>query len=263
MNIHVEGLKVIVTAGGSGLGYVIAKTFVENGASVCICDVSQDALENAARNTPSLKTWTADVSNAEQVDAFMAEAIETLGGVDVLVNNAGIAGPGGSLEDLDEAGWKQTLDVNLTGMFLTSRRVIPHLKKQKSGSIINIASTAGLWGFPYRAPYCASKWAIVGLTKTMAMELGEFNVRANVICPGSLNNERMEHVIELEMEATGRTEADVREGFTNQVSMKTFIDPEEIASQILYLCSPLGKNISGQAICIDCLLYTSPSPRDS
>ena len=109
MNIHVEGLKVIVTAGGSGLGYVIARTFAENGAHVCICDISQDALENATRNTPSLKTWTADVSNAEQVDAFIAEAIAEMGGIDVLVNNAGIAGPGGSLEDLDEAGWKLSL----------------------------------------------------------------------------------------------------------------------------------------------------------
>ncbi|MFK7800364.1 MAG: SDR family oxidoreductase [Anaerolineae bacterium] len=251
MKINVAGLKVIVTAGGSGLGNVIAKTFAENGAEVCICDISQKLLDDATRTTPSLKSWTTDVSQADQVDTFMVEAIGSMGGVDVLVNNAGIAGPGGNLEDLDEAGWKQTLDVNLTGMFLTSRRVIPHLKKQKSGSIVNIASTAGLWGFPYRAPYCASKWAIVGLTKTMAMELGEFNVQANVICPGSLNNKRMEYVIGLEMESTGRTEEEVRAGFTNQVSMKTFIDPEEIASQILYLCSPLGKNISGQAICID------------
>lgn len=251
MKIDVTGLRVIVTAGGSGLGFEIAKTFVENGADVSVCDISAEALENALRITPSLRTWLADVGNSDQVALFMTEAISSMGGIDVLVNNAGIAGPGGSLEDLDEAGWRQTLDVNLTGMFLTSRCAIPHLKKQKNGSIVNIASTAGLWGFPYRAPYCASKWAIIGLTKTMAMELGEFNVRANVICPGSLNNERMEHVIALEMEASGRTESDVRAGFTNQVSMKTFIDPQEIASQILYLCSPLGKNISGQAICID------------
>ena len=251
MNISVDGLKVILTAGGSGLGYEIAKTFAENGADVCICDISQTALDQAKQSTLTLKTWKADVSKADQVDKFIVEAVAEMDGVDVLVNNAGVAGPGGNLEDLDEASWKQTLDINLTGMFLTARRVIPHLKNQKSGSIVNIASTAGLWGFPYRAPYCASKWAIIGLTKTMAMELGEFNIRANVICPGSLNNQRMEHVIELEMEATGRTEAEVRAGFTNQVSMKTFIDPKEIASQILYLCSPLGKNISGQAICID------------
>ena len=139
MNIEAKDLKVLVTAGGSGLGNVIAKTFAENGAHVCVCDISPDALSQAQLDTPSLKTWTADVSQADQVDTFIAEAIESMGGVDVLVNNAGIAGPGGNLEDLDEAGWKQTLDVNLTGMFLTSRRVISHLKKQKSGSIVNLS----------------------------------------------------------------------------------------------------------------------------
>ena len=251
MNLNIRDLKVIITAGGSGLGLAMAQTFIQNGARVALCDIDSNALSRAKEEVGPIFAGEADIGVAEEVDAFIEESISALGGVDVLINNAGIAGPGGRLEDLAETGWRRTLDVNLTGMFLTTRRVIPHLKRQRSGSIINIASTAGLWGFPYRAPYCVSKWGVIGLTKTLAMELGPHNIRVNAICPGSLNNPRMEEVIRLEMLATNRSEAEVRTGFTQQVSMQTFIDMEEIAAQAVYLCSPFGKHISGQALSID------------
>ena len=251
MKIEFEGKRVIVTAGARGIGRAIADAFAATGAQVHICDIDATAVADALAENPLLTGSVTDVSDELQVDAMFDEALARLGGLDNMVNNAGISGPAGMVEEIAIADWEKVMAVNVYAMISTSRRAIPIMKAQRSGSIVNISSTAGLWGYPTRSPYCASKWAIVGLTKTMAMELGEFNVRANVICPGSLNNERMEHVIELEMESTGRTEDEVREGFTNQVSMKTFIDPEEIASQILYLCSPLGKNISGQAICID------------
>jgi NAD(P)-dependent dehydrogenase (short-subunit alcohol dehydrogenase family) len=249
-----EGLRVIVTAGASGIGLAIASAFLEGGAVVEVCDVDEAALA-AARNglgpTGPNGTTFADVSDQAAVDAFVDGAVDRMGGVDVLVNNAGIAGPGGRVEDLDPDDWRHTLDVNLTGMFLTSRRVIPHLTAQRSGSIVNISSTAGLFGFPYRAPYAASKWAVIGFTKTLAMELGEFGVRANAICPGSVDNERMAHVVALEASASGRPSAAIREGFARQVSLRTFVDVEDIAAMVRFVCSPGGARISGQALTVD------------
>jgi NAD(P)-dependent dehydrogenase (short-subunit alcohol dehydrogenase family) len=240
MDARVSGLRVIVTAGAAGIG-----------RSVFVCDVSSDAVATMVAERPGIRAVVADVSDEVAVDAFIDEAVEALDGVDVLVNNAGIAGPGGRLEDLDLDAWRQTLDVNVTGMFLTSRRVIPHLIQQRSGSIVNLSSTAGLFGFPYRAPYAASKWAVIGLTKTMAMELGEFGIRVNAICPGSVNNERMDRVVDLEAAASGRPAADIRAGFTKAVSLQTFIDPQDIAAMVRFICSPAGARISGQALTVD------------
>ncbi len=251
MNTDVGGLRVIVTAGAGGVGLAIAEELASGGAAVAVCDVDQGALDRLRDRRTGIRGWRADVAVEDQVGEFVESALSELGGVDVLVNNAGIAGPGGRVEMLDVDGWRRTLDVNITGMFLTARLVVPHLKEQSSGSIINIASTAGLHGFPYRAPYAASKWAVVGFTKTLAMELGEFGIRANAICPGSVDNERMSRVIELEAEATGRSPGEIREGFTRQTSLKTFIDVEDIAATARFLCSPAGSRITGQALCVD------------
>ncbi len=251
MNIDVENQRVIVTAGAQGIGKAIAKAFLESGAQVHVCDISAERLAVCKDTLPQLETHVADVSDPEQVAAFMTDAIDAMGGVDVLVNNAGIAGPGGPVETIDIAGWQQTLAVNLNGQFYCSQHVIPHMKAQNSGSIVNISTTAGLHGYPNRSPYCASKWAVIGLTKTLAMELGAFNVRANCICPGSINNARMDHVVQLDAAATGRTEAEVREKYYDQVSMRTFIEPEEIANMAVFLSSPLAPHISGQVISVD------------
>lgn len=256
MKIEVEGYRIVVTAGARGIGRAIVEAFAQNGAKVHLCDIDELALQACltavSETTDATPTGTVcNVGNPQQVDIFMSEAIENLGGIDVLVNNAGIAGPAGPVETVTQDGLLDTLNVNLGSQFYTAKHAIPLMKAQRSGTIINIASTAGQYGFPYRSPYCTSKWAIIGLTKTMAMELGEFNVRANVICPGSINNERMAQVIQLEHEVTGIPKAQVREGFLKQVSMQTFIDPEEIAQMALFLSSPLGKHISGQAVAID------------
>jgi len=155
------------------------------------------------------------------------------------------------VEELEPGGWQQTLDVNLNSQFYFARRVIPLMKAQRSGAIVNISSTAGLYGYPWRSPYVASKWAIIGLTKSWAMELGEYGIRVNAICPGSLNNPRMDHVIAIEAVARGISENEVRQGYEKQVSLQTFIDPDEIANMVLFICSPLGQKISGQALSID------------
>ncbi len=169
----------------------------------------------------------------------------------MLVNNAGIAGPGGPVETIDPDEVTHTLDLDVSSMFRTARHAIPVMTAERSGSIVNISSTAGQFGFPNRAAYAAAKWAVIGLTKTMAMELGEFGVRCNAICPGSIDGPRMEHVVDLEAAATGRTPDEVRAGFEGQVSMRTFIDASEIAQAICFLASPLGSRISGQAIAVD------------
>jgi NAD(P)-dependent dehydrogenase (short-subunit alcohol dehydrogenase family) len=251
MNVDVEGLRVIITAGASGIGLATAEEFLAGGAHVQICDVDAAAIERFRADHAEAGAWLADVSDEAAVDTFIAGAIAGMGGVDALVNNAGIAGPGGRIDTLDAAAWSRTLDVNVTGSFLVSRRVIPHLVAQRSGSIVNMSSTAGLMGFPNRSPYAAAKWAIIGMTKTMAMELGEFGIRVNAICPGSVDNERMDRVVELEATASGRSPAEIRRGFTAAVSLQTFVDPADIAAMIRFVCSPAGAKISGQALTVD------------
>jgi NAD(P)-dependent dehydrogenase (short-subunit alcohol dehydrogenase family) len=251
MNDDVSGLRVVITAGASGIGLATAEEFLAGGAQVQICDVDTDALERFRSDHGVAGAWHADVSDEIAVELFVSSAVDAMGGVDVLVNNAGIAGPGGRTDTLELDAWSRTLDVNVTGTFLASRKVIPYLVAQRSGAIVNMSSTAGLMGFPNRAPYAASKWAIIGLTKTMAMELGEFGVRVNAICPGSVDNERMDRVVELEADASGRPAAEIRRGFTNAVSLQTFVDPADIAAMIRFVCSPAGAKISGQALTVD------------
>ncbi len=243
-------LRVVITAGGAGIGRATAEHFAAAGARVAVCDVDASAVDDVGR-VAGIAAAVADVADTASVDRFMSESIETLGGIDVLVNNAGIAGPGGVLEDLDPDEVTRTLDVDVTSMFRTSRHAIPVMKRQGDGVIVNIASTAGLFGFPYRSPYAAAKWAVIGLTKTMAMELGEFGIRVNAVCPGSVAGPRMDHVIDLEAEATGRSVGEIRDGFERQVSLRTFVDATDIAQTIAFLASPAASKITGQAIPVD------------
>ncbi len=242
--------RVVITAGGSGIGLVTAEHFAAAGATVRICDIDDGALADACV-IAGIDGGIADVADTGSIDRFMIESIEALGGIDVLVNNAGIAGPGGVIEDIDPDDVTRTLDVDVTSMFRTSRHVVPVMKRQGSGVIVNISSTAGLFGFPYRSPYAAAKWAVVGLTKTMAMELGEFGIRVNAVCPGSVAGPRMDHVIELEAAAGGRSVDEIREGFERQVSLRTFVDAADIAQTIVFLASPAASKITGQAIPVD------------
>ena len=243
-------LRVVVTAGGSGIGRVTAEHFAASGALVQVCDVDADAVADACR-VEGIDGGIADVGDTESVDRFMDDALAALGGIDVLVNNAGIAGPGGLLEDLDPEEVNRTLDIDVTSMFRTARRVIPVMKRQGSGCIVNISSTAGLFGFPHRAAYAAAKWAVIGLTKTMAMELGEFGVRVNAVCPGSVSGPRMDHVIDLEAAASGRTPDEIRAGFERQTSLRTFVDATDVAETIAFLASPAASRLSGQVIPVD------------
>ena len=241
---------MLVTAAARGIGQAIAKAFVEASAKVHICDVDEEGLEHC-QTTLGVSGTLTDVSKPDEVDALFADVEQTLGGLDVLVNNAGISGPTARVEDVSPAEWDRTMAVNINGQFYCVRRAVPLLKQAGGGAIINLASTAGLFGYPLRSPYAASKWAVVGFSKTLAMELGAFGIRVNAICPGSVNNPRMDGVIEREAAAKGVSAATIRQAYLGGVSLKTFIEPEEVAATALYLCSEAGAKISGQALSID------------
>lgn len=241
--------RVIVTAGASGIGRAIAEGFAEAGARVHVCDIDLAALDSLIHAHSGIGTTVADVSSPDQIDGLFEEAVEWLGGLDVLINNAGIAGPTAPVEDVTPDEWRRTMAVNIDGQFHCARRAVPLLKAAGGGTIINIASTAGLMGYPLRAPYAASKWAVVGFTKTLAMELGPHGIRVNAICPGPVSGERMAKVAAAEAE--GVAEQEVRAGYVKQVSMQKFIDAREIAETVLFLAGPSGGSISGQALGVD------------
>ncbi len=243
--------RVIITAGGAGIGRATARAFHAAGARVHICDVDAATLADAQAELPGLSVSEADVSDPDQVDRLFDAALDALGGLDVLVNNAGIAGPTALLEDCEPAEWRRTLAVNLDGQFYCLRRAIPALKAAGGGAIVNLASTAGLYGYPRRGPYVASKWAIVGLTKSLAIELGPSGIRVNAICPGSIEGPRMDRVIAAEAAATGSSEEEVRQAYMRNTSMRCFIDAEDIANMAVFLCSPAGAKVSGQALAVD------------
>jgi NAD(P)-dependent dehydrogenase (short-subunit alcohol dehydrogenase family) len=251
MSVDVTGLRVIVTAGAAGIGRAIATTFFQQGARVHICDVDTDALAATASEFPSLGTTVVDVADPAQVDRLFDEASAHLGGLDVLVNNAGIAGPTGPVETLEVAAWDRTIAVNINSLFYCTRRAVPLLKATGGGLIANLSSVAGLFGYPLRSPYAASKWAVIGLTKTLAMELGGDGIRVNAICPGLVAGPRIEAVIRARAEAKGEELAVTREKYLGQNSLHTFVQAQDIADLILFLCSPAGRNISGQALALD------------
>jgi NAD(P)-dependent dehydrogenase (short-subunit alcohol dehydrogenase family) len=243
--------RVIVTAGGSGIGSAIARRFLDSGASVFICDVDAAAVEALEGSDPRLGATVADVACEADVDRVFEEAQAHLGGLDVLVNNAGVGGPVACIENVSLADWQRTIDVDLTGAFLCTRRAAPTLKEQRSGSVIIMSSHYGVFGGPTRSPYVAAKWGLIGLMKTVAMELGPFGVRANALCPGAVEGERLERVMHLEADEKGITCDELRELWTRGCSLRTFVTADDVAAMILYLCSEQGARISGQAIGVD------------
>ncbi len=251
INAIEPGLVVLVTAGASGIGYVISKAFIDHGCQVHICDIDEQAIEKFLNENPSASASIADVSDHKMVDALYGDLIDRHRRLDVLVNNAGIAGPTAAAEAIKPEDWDTTIAVNLNGQFYCSRQAIPLLRAAGGGSIINIASSAALLGCPNRAPYVASKWAVIGLTKTLAMELGKDEIRVNAICPGSVEGPRIEAVIQRDALERGMTPDEVRRLYTSQTSLKRLITPQEVAHMAVFLASDLGRSISGQTLSVD------------
>lgn len=246
-----QGKRVLITAGAAGIGRVMAESFKAKGARVAVCDVDGAACAAMAAANPDILTRVVDVTDMGQVDGFFDEALEALGGLDVAAANAGIGGPAAAVEEMDFQGWKDTLSVNLDGAFLIARRAAPVFKAQKSGLLLLTSSTSGLFGHPYRSPYAAAKWGIIGLTKTWAMELGPYNIRVNALCPGAVEGPRMDRVVANEAKARGIPEDEVRQIYVKGVSMKTWVKAQDIANMALFLASDMGNKVSGQAMAVD------------
>lgn len=249
--LDLTGRRAIVTAGASGIGHAIATAMMRAGARVHICDVDRTQLAALVRSDPGISSSLADVGDSAAVDRMFGEALDRLGGLDILVNNAGIAGPTKLIEDIEDDEWRRTMEVNLTGLFYCTRRAVPLLKAARVGSIVNLSSAAGILGLPMRAPYVAAKWAVVGVTKTLAMELGEYGIRVNAICPGSVEGARMERVLAAESAALGIDPQVLRRNYVKHTSLGSFVSAEDIANMVVFVCSDLGRNISGQALSVD------------
>lgn len=244
-----EGLRVLVTAGASGIGRVIAETFVAHGARVHICDVSREALD-ACLATGAMTGSLADVGSESDVDDLFRSVDANLGGLDVLVNNAGLAGPTAGVEAITTEEWNSTVDVNLSGQFYCTRRAVPMLKQGGDGAIVNISSVAGRLGYASRLPYAATKWGIIGITASLAKELGPDGIRVNAILPGIVKGPRMERVIAARAEATGVSYDAMEQQYLERISLRRMVSAQDVAAMALFLCSRHGRNISGQPISV-------------
>jgi NAD(P)-dependent dehydrogenase (short-subunit alcohol dehydrogenase family) len=251
MDLKIRDLRVLVTAGASGIGLATARAFAREGSRVHVCDVDAKALDALAASDPGMTSSVCDVADPASVARLFDAVTATLGGLDALVNNAGIAGPTAPCEEVGLSEWQRTLAVNLTGQFLCAQRAIPLLKASANPSIANLSSAAGRFGFPNRTPYAASKWGVIGFTKSLSIELGPHGVRVNAICPGSVAGPRIESVYTNKARLRGVAPEVVRDEMIANSSLKRMVSADDIANAIVFLASPLGANISGHALPVD------------
>lgn len=244
-------VRVLINAAGGGAGRVIAEAFLGDGAQVLACDVAPDGLAALSSDWPQVETRVADAASEQDVSDVVAQAVSAFGGLDVLVNNVGIAGPTARVEDITLEDWNQSLAVNLTSHFLFARAVVPVMKAQGAGLIVNISSGSAKVGLPLRLPYVVSKGAVLSLTQNLARELGPDGVRVNAILPGAIRGERIERVIAAKSKALGVPEEEYQRDLLRYISLRTMIEPEDIAAMIRFLASPGGARISGQMIGVD------------
>ncbi len=244
-------MNVFITAGASGIGRAMAEEFLSQGASVAVCDFDKSAVADFQAANPKALVFDADVTDEQRIGDVFAQTLETFGSLDVVCANAGIGGPAGAVEDIELEQWRACINVNLDGAFITAKQTARHFKQQKSGLLLFTSSTSGLFGSPFRSPYNAAKWALAGFTKTLAMELGEYGVRVNAIAPGAVTGPRMDRVVAMEAKSRGVSEAEIRELYVKGVSLKTWVDAQDIANMASFLASAAGNKISGQILAID------------
>ncbi|MEA2760050.1 MAG: hypothetical protein QOH65_2663 [Methylobacteriaceae bacterium] len=250
MDLGTAGARVLVTAGANGIGLAIARAFIREGAKVYVCDIDDSALEAVAISDPKIMQSYCDVTDRNDVAHLFDAASAALGGLDVLVNNAGIAGPTSKLDEMNPQDWDRCLEVCLTGQFNFARVAIPLLRKSDNASIVNISSAAGRLGFAMRAPYAAAKWGVIGFTKSLSIELGPYNIRVNAILPGLVAGDRQRRVLEAKAQQRGMSFGEMESVAFSFTSLKEYVTPEQIADHIVFMCSPRGRTISGQAISI-------------
>ena len=254
VNQSLKNKRIIISAGASGIGLATAKICLSRGAYVYLCDIDSKSLNKLNKHplkNKRLFAYLCDASNEYQVSDFFEKVKKKTKKIDALINNVGIAGPTGFLEKLKSKDWENTLHVDINSHFYFTKKAIPLIKKSKNGSIVNISSTAGILGFPLRSPYAASKWAIIGITKTLAMELGKFNIRVNAVCPGTIRGDRMKRVIKDKAKFTKISIKKIEEDFVSMSSMKQWILEEDIGKMCSFLISNDSSKVSGQIISVD------------
>jgi NAD(P)-dependent dehydrogenase (short-subunit alcohol dehydrogenase family) len=250
MDLGIRGLRVMISAGANGIGLEIARAFIREGARVHVCDVDQEAIGRLVSSDPAISSTVCDVSDRSQVARFFEEAIAKLGGLDCLVNNAGIAGPTGRVEEIDPVEWDRCIAVDLTGQFNCVRLAIPHLRKSSNASIMNVSSLAGRLGFALRTPYASAKWGVIGFTKSLAIELGDDGIRVNALLPGVVAGERQKRVLTAKAEARGISFEEMEKLALSFTSVKEYVSPQQLADLVTFVASPRGRTISGQALSV-------------
>jgi NAD(P)-dependent dehydrogenase (short-subunit alcohol dehydrogenase family) len=240
--------RVLITAGASGIGRALAEAFADADADIWVADIDRAALEDCPQGW---RKTDLDVTAEASVKALFEDVSRDWGGLDVLCANAGIAGPTAPVEEITLKAWRTCIAVNLDGAFLAAKYATPLMKAQKAGAMVLTSSTAGQYGYPNRAAYASAKWAVIGLMKTLAMELGPHGVRANAICPGAVDGPRMEGVLQREAVAKGMTRDQVYAGYASGTSMGRFVEACDIAAMAVFLASDAARLVSGQVIAVD------------
>lgn len=256
MTKGIKDQRVLITAGASGIGRAMADLLIANGARIHICDIADNFLADFAKAHPDAGVTKADVSSETDVDQLFADVKTNMGGLDALINNAGIAGPTKPVEDITPDEWRRCLDIGLTGQFLCARLAVPMLKAAGGGSMINMSSVAGKHGFPNRSPYSAVKYGVIGITETFARELGPSNIRVNAIQPGLVEGPRIDAVISARAEREGRSTADIRTQMLEKTSLRRAVTAGDVAEMAMFLLSDAARNISGQSIAVDANVET-------
>ena len=246
-----ENLRVAISAGASGIGFAIACELHRQGARVAIFDVDEKRLEEASAHLGNCPAMVANVSDDEEVGRFFALCADQLGGLDALVNNAGIAGPTGGVDEIDIDEWRRCIDVVLTGQFLCVRRAVPMLRESNGGSIVCISSSAGKHGYAYRTPYSSAKFGVVGFAQSLAKELGPSNIRVNAVLPGIVDGPRMQGVIRDRAEQLDESYEAVEASYLQNISLGRMVEMEDVATTVAFLLSDAGRNLSGQSLAVD------------
>ncbi|MES2116079.1 MAG: SDR family oxidoreductase [Pseudomonadota bacterium] len=241
---------IVVTGGADSVGRVIAERFHRAGAKVHICDIRADALAATLAANPGMRGTLANVGQAADVERVFSEARGWMEHVSVLVNNVGIGGPRAALEEVGDDDWQQTMAVNLNGVFYCMKQAIPDMKTRRHGAIINFSTGSTRTRLPLRAPYVASKAAVESLTLNAARELGPFQIRCNAVLPGMINNERMRRIVQANAEASGRTAQAVEQDYLKYISMRSKIEPDEIADMVQFLASDGARKVTGELIAV-------------
>jgi NAD(P)-dependent dehydrogenase (short-subunit alcohol dehydrogenase family) len=243
-----SGHRAVITAGASGIGRAIADTLIANGAKVAICDVSDEFLSDFRKAHPTALALKTDVASDSEVAALFSEGEKALGGLDSLINNAGIAGPTGRVEEITPADWRRCIEVCLTGQFLCAHFAVPLIRKAGGGAVVNMSSAAGRFGYAFRTPYSSAKWGVIGFTQSLAKEVGPDNIRVNAILPGIVEGPRMERVIRARAEQLGVSYKEMEGRYLEKVSLRRMVTQQDVANTVLFLLSPAGENISGQSL---------------